>query len=380
MTPPACPRPDDLGYGDLGFNGHPTTSTPNIDKLAWGGKVLSSWYSGCPVCSGSRAALMTGRQWNRIGVPGVFGPSVTAGLPLNETTVADQLKKADYATAIMGKWWARLHGSSRRRRTALPPTHTHAHPTDPLSPSEVSRLKQLIHMVPPRHLGQRPMYLPAARGFDEYLGIPYSDDMGSARRSPCPGKPEQPMLTPDDYVYTEEDNVHGGDIQNLHDLNRGGSAMLPLVYQSGGVPSTVAGETQKYAANTTVLEQPLDFSTLAVKYSEFVIDFIERSAAKPFFLYMPFSHVHTTSGNQPQKQYAGCSFQNTSLRGEFGDALAEVDWIVGNVVDKLEAAKLSENTVRQRSSPLKAVITAFPCVSLPFLAVPLLSHRTVAIS
>jgi arylsulfatase A len=94
---------DDLGYGDLGFNGHPTTKTPNIDKLAYSGKVLSSWYSGCPVCSGSRAALMTGRQFNRIGVPGVFGPTVDNGLPLNETTVADQLKKAGYATAIMGK-------------------------------------------------------------------------------------------------------------------------------------------------------------------------------------------------------------------------------------------------------------------------------------
>eukprot|EP01047_Picozoa_sp_COSAG01_P046101 COSAG01_NODE_4299_length_5163_cov_8.009479_6_plen_134_part_00 len=90
---------DDLGYGDLGFNGHPTTHTPNIDKLAYGGKVLSSWYSGCPVCSGSRAALMTGRQFARIGVPGVFGPSVHNGLPLNETTVADQLKKAGYACA-----------------------------------------------------------------------------------------------------------------------------------------------------------------------------------------------------------------------------------------------------------------------------------------
>ena len=103
--------------------------------------MLTSWYSGCPVCSGSRAALMTGRQFARIGVPGVFGPSVTAGLPLNETTVADQLKKAGYATAIMGKW----------------------------------------------HLGQRRAYLPAARGFDEYLGIPYSDDMGKAKTSPCGG-------------------------------------------------------------------------------------------------------------------------------------------------------------------------------------------------
>eukprot|EP01052_Picozoa_sp_SAG31_P020477 SAG31_NODE_1542_length_7951_cov_4.038844_3_plen_189_part_00 len=128
------------GYGDLGFTGHPTTHTPNIDQLAYSGKILNSWYSGCPVCSGSRTALMTGRQFTRVGaniveprrmpllvvlalpcqsaqaqhqrwdqihgsdtccrgsnlplagVPGVFGDSSTTGLPLNETTVADQLK------------------------------------------------------------------------------------------------------------------------------------------------------------------------------------------------------------------------------------------------------------------------------------------------
>lgn len=61
---------DDLGYGDMGFTGHPTTSTPTFDRLAYGGKILTSWYSGCPVCSGSRAALMTGRQFVRTGVPG----------------------------------------------------------------------------------------------------------------------------------------------------------------------------------------------------------------------------------------------------------------------------------------------------------------------
>ena len=187
------------------------------------------------------------------------------------------------------------------------------------------------------------MYLPAARGFDEYLGIPYSDDMGEARRTPCAGKSVQlpERVTPGNYVYTESDSVHGDDIQNLHDLNKGGG-MLPLVYQSGGVTSNTDG---KYNSNTTVLEQPLDFSTLAPKYSDFVLDFIEKSHAAPFFLYMPFSHVHTTAGDQPQKQYAACQFQNTSLRGAFGDALSEVDWIIGNVVDKLEGTNLSENTL-----------------------------------
>jgi arylsulfatase A len=181
------------------------------------------------------------------------------------------------------------------------------------------------------HLGQRPMYLPAARGFDEYLGIPYSDDMGSARRTPCPGKypadlggsPTGSWVQPDDYVYTEDDNVHGDDPEGLVSLNAQlkSGGMLPLVHQTGGVSSSgTYNQPKAYAKNTTVLEQPLDFSKLAPKYTNFVTDFIEKSQTGPFFLYMPFSHVHTTSSNQPQKQYAACEFQNTSIRGAFGDA------------------------------------------------------------
>ena len=86
-------------------------------------------------------------------------------------------------------------------------------------------------------------------------------------------------------------------------------------------------------------------STLGDKYNEFVTGFIGRHAHEPFFLYMPFSHVHTTAANQPEKQYAGCAWKNTTRRGMFGDALKEVDWIVGNVVAKLEAEGIAENTL-----------------------------------
>ena len=95
---------DDMGYGDAGFTGHPTASTPNLDRLAHGGKRLTSWYSAAAVCTASRTALLTGRQPPRVGMPGVINSLSAAGLPLNETTVADYLKGAGYATLAIGKW------------------------------------------------------------------------------------------------------------------------------------------------------------------------------------------------------------------------------------------------------------------------------------
>ena len=94
---------DDLGYGDVSFTGHPTTHTPNLESLALGGMRLTSWYSGAALCSASRAALMTGRQFPRSGTAPVFGPTANYGMWTNETTVAQQVKKEGDATAIVGK-------------------------------------------------------------------------------------------------------------------------------------------------------------------------------------------------------------------------------------------------------------------------------------
>jgi arylsulfatase A len=284
---------DDLGYGDLGFTGHPTTRTPNIDKLARHGKVLTTWYSGCSVCSGSRGALMTGRQFPRIGLPGVFGPTVNVGLPANETTVAEQLKAAGYATAIVGKW----------------------------------------------HLGQRKAYLPANNGFDYYLGIPYSDDMGNGARSDCTS-PETKERQFEDKAYRSpthtwpmEDYKRAGFLQHVVEGGDPDPAHLhlPLVYQEFN--------------DTRVLEQPLDFTNLAGKYNAFATKFIQTHQDEPFFLYVPFSHVHTTSETQPDHQYAGCAWKNTTRRGAFGDALAEADSMIGNIVQTLQEAGVENNTL-----------------------------------
>ena len=278
---------DDLGYGDLGFTGHPTTKSPTFDKLAKNGKTLTSWYSGCPVCSGSRSALMTGRQYVRLGVPGVFGPTVDDGLNLNETVVGKQLRKAGYKSAIMGKW----------------------------------------------HLGQREVYLPGSRGFDRYLGIPYSDDMGQARATPCKNQTlNSPLLGESEWENTWADYIADGHARSTDSVVADpGGEFLPLVHQKDG--------------NTTVLEQPLDFSTLAQKYKDFVLEAIEDFQEDPFVLYMPFSHVHTTASNQPEKQFAGCNFKNTTRRGMFGDALAEADWIAEGVINKIESLGLANNTL-----------------------------------
>eukprot|EP00656_Telonema_subtile_P054361 TRINITY_DN8111_c0_g1_i1.p1 TRINITY_DN8111_c0_g1~~TRINITY_DN8111_c0_g1_i1.p1 ORF type:complete len:550 (-),score=140.29 TRINITY_DN8111_c0_g1_i1:222-1871(-) len=276
---------DDLGYGDLGFTGHPTTHTPTFDRLAYNGKILTSWYSGCPVCSGSRAALMTGRQFVRTGVPGVLSPTVNVGLPLNETTVAAQLKKAGYTTAAMGKW----------------------------------------------HLGQRSMFLPAARGFDRYLGIPYSDDMGEAKASACNKSTEQQESSRATEHMWHNYQQAGFTLEEDKPNSDPGGQYLPLVHQVNG--------------STTVLQQPLDFTTLADKYKAYATEFIQDNKEHPFFLYMPFSHVHTTAGNQPQKQFAGCAFKNSTRRGMFGDALSEADSIASAVVAKLEALKIEKNTL-----------------------------------
>ncbi len=124
---------DDLGYGDLACFGAEDIETPNIDRMAQDGIRFTEFYSASPVCSPSRAALLTGRLPQRFGVHDVFWPSSFTGMPTDEITIAQLLKQKGYATGIVGKW----------------------------------------------HLGHMPQYLPLQRGFDSYFGIPYSNDMES---------------------------------------------------------------------------------------------------------------------------------------------------------------------------------------------------------
>ncbi len=122
---------DDLGYGDIGPFGAKTVRTPNLDKLAKRGRTFTNFHVAQPVCSASRAALLTGCYPNRLGIHGALGPKARHGIHADEETIAELLKSGGYLTAAVGKW----------------------------------------------HLGHRDPFLPTRHGFDSFFGLPYSNDM-----------------------------------------------------------------------------------------------------------------------------------------------------------------------------------------------------------
>lgn len=123
---------DDLGYGDIGAYGSTTIKTPNIDQMAAQGAMFSEFYAASPVCTPSRAGLLTGRYPIRQGIHDVFYPESFQGMDPEEITIAEVLKEAGYATGLVGKW----------------------------------------------HLGHHQQFMPWNQGFDDFFGLPYSNDMG----------------------------------------------------------------------------------------------------------------------------------------------------------------------------------------------------------
>lgn len=153
---------DDLGYGDLGCYGHPTIRTPNLDRMAREGMRFTQWYSAAPVCTPSRAALLTGRYPVRSGLTRVLFPQSEGGIPESETTMAEVLRGAGYRTAAVGKW----------------------------------------------HLGHLPQYLPGRHGFNRYFGIPYSNDMrpvAGPGAGASPKHPPLPLVRNGETIETEPD-------------------------------------------------------------------------------------------------------------------------------------------------------------------------------
>jgi len=241
---------DDLGYGDLGCYGHPTIDTPHLDRMAREGQRWTQFYSAAPVCTPSRAALLTGRLPIRNGMCSlrrhVLYPHSAGGLPQSEITLAEALKDVGYATACVGKW----------------------------------------------HLGHRSEFLPTKQGFDEYFGLPYSNDMHN-RRVP----PKEP----------------------------GGKASHERI----GVPLMRGEKT---------IEQPVDQTTLTKRYTKEALRFIEKNKDRPFFLYLAHTMPHVPL-------FRSEPFVGRSLRGVYGDVVEEIDNSVGRILDTLRRLDLAGRTL-----------------------------------
>ncbi len=241
---------DDMGYADIGVFGAKGYQTPNLDRLAAQGCVFRSFHVPQPVCSASRAGLLTGCYPNRIGIHGALAPRSRTGINRNEMTLAEVVKQRGYATAIFGKW----------------------------------------------HLGDAPQFLPVRHGFDEYFGIPYSNDM-------WPLHPELVKLAPDDPKR-----------------NR--------------YPDLVMVEGDKVVISKMTHEEQNQLTTW---YTEHAVSFIERHKEGPFLLYLAHNMPHVPL-------HVSDKFRGKTKRGLYGDVISELDWSVGQVMDALERAGLEEKT------------------------------------
>lgn len=231
---------DDLGYADIGPFGAPPHSTPNLDRMAAEGRKFSNFYVAQAVCSASRAALLTGCYPNRLGIHGALGPQAKHGLNPSETTIAEMLKTRGYQTAIYGKW----------------------------------------------HLGHHAKFLPTRQGFDEYHGLPYSNDMWPSHPEAAPGSyPDLPLIEGERVVALNPDQS-----KLTHDLTRR------------------------------------------------AVDFIERHQAEPFFVYLPHPMPHVPI-------YASEPFQGKTGRGLYADVIREIDWSVGEILATLKRLDLDDNTL-----------------------------------
>lgn len=231
---------DDLGWGDLGCYGAQGIRTPNLDRLAAEGTKFTSFYVAQPVCSASRAALLTGCYPTRLGIHGALPPDSPVGLNTNEWTIARVLKQRGYATAMVGKW----------------------------------------------HLGRPPQFLPIRHGFDEYFGLPYSNDMW----------PNHPTAKAGTYPP------------------------LPLI------------------EGDQVIETMPDQRLLTRRYTERAVKFMERHAHEPFFLYVAHSMPHVPLHVNPE-------FAGRSPAGVYGDVIEEIDDSVGQILATLSRLQLDRETL-----------------------------------
>ena len=245
---------DDEGYGDVGCFGATGYETPNLDRMASEGMMFTNYYSGSAVCTPSRAALLTGCYPPRIGMTGVLFPYHNSGLNQEETTIAELLKQKDYATAAVGKW----------------------------------------------HLGCQEEFLPLQHGFDEYFGLPYSNDMWPVHYNGLP--------------VTEENHMKRWKLE---------CPPLPLI------------EGNEKIEEISTLG---DMDMLTTRYTERAVDFIKRNQDNQFFLYVPHTMAHVPLGVSDK-------FRGKSKQGFYGDVMMEIDWSVSEILGTLSECGIEDNTL-----------------------------------
>ncbi len=230
---------DDMGFGDLGRTGAIGYQTPNFDDMAAKGMFFSNYYTPQAVCTASRAGLLTGCYPNRVGFAGATDHTAKTGISAEEETIAELLKAKGYATAAFGKW----------------------------------------------HLGFQKQFLPVNHGFDEYHGIPYSNDMWPN-----------------------------------HPVNKNYYPPLPLI------------------EGDEVVDTNPDQSQFTTRFTERTINFIKKNKDKPFFAYLahPMPHVPL---------FVSDKFKGKSKQGLYGDVIMELDWSIGQIRQTLKELGLDKNTL-----------------------------------
>lgn len=273
---------DDMGYSDVGEFKNKKINTPNIDSLSKDGQVWTDFYASSAVCTPSRAGLLTGRLPVRNGLYGdqiaVFFPNSKRGLPSEETTIAEVFQDNGYKTAIFGKW----------------------------------------------HLGDSPDFLPTRHGFDEYIGIPYSNDMDwNVNGITFDKLISNPELI--ESAYSEISETISKMIFNpkVSDWN------VPLL-RSNKLSEGFIDE---------VIERPANQNDITKNYTIYSQDFIERSVISntPFFLFLSHSMPHVPL-------FRSNDFRGHSELGIYGDVIEEIDWSVGEILDSLIELGIRDNT------------------------------------
>lgn len=232
---------DDQGYGDVGCFGAQGFETPNLDRMAAEGRKFTNFYVSQAVCGASRASLLTGCYSNRIGMLGAPSHRSTHGINSNEVLISELCKQKGYATAAYGKW----------------------------------------------HLGHHEQFLPMQNGFDDYFGLPYSNDMWPFHPT-SKAFPDLPLFDGNKIInpkVTPEDQVH-----------------------------------------------------LTTWYTEHAVDFIDEHHAEPFFLYVAHSMPHVPL-------FASEKYSGKSEQGLYGDVIMEIDWCVGEILKRLKKHNIDDNTL-----------------------------------